>query len=127
MRAQAADDALHLALPSQLPTLEFASIRFTLRTEFRSREKMDQTKAVLTNLAQYSKDMPAIILGDLNTWERDAVDKTSKLFPAENFTTPFDDDQATFSRRILIIPIKFKLDWICLRGLEATSHGIDRR
>lgn len=89
--------------------------------------KMDQTKAVLTDLAQYPKDMPAIILGDLNTWEPDAVDKTSKLFPAENFSTPFDDDQATFSSRILIIPIKLKLDWIWLRGLEATSHGIDEK
>ncbi len=89
--------------------------------------KMDQTKAVLTNLAEYSKDMPAIILGDLNTWEPDAIDKTSKLFAAENFSTPFDDDQATFSRTILIIPIKLKLDWIWLRGLEATSHGIDKQ
>ncbi|MGI9165772.1 MAG: endonuclease/exonuclease/phosphatase family protein [Pyrinomonadaceae bacterium] len=89
--------------------------------------KMDQTKAVLTNLAGYSKDMPAIILGDLNTWEPDAVDKTSKLFTSENFSTPFDDDQATFLRTILIIPIKLKLDWIWLRGLEATSHGIDKQ
>jgi endonuclease/exonuclease/phosphatase family metal-dependent hydrolase len=68
--------------------------------------------------------MPAIIMGDLNTWEPAAVDKTSRLFPAENFSTPFDPSQPTFSRTILIIPIKLKLDWIWLRGLEATSHGI---
>ena len=70
--------------------------------------------------------MPAIILGDLNTWERDAVDETSKLFPAENFSTPFDNDKSTFSTTILVVPIKFKLDWIWLRGLEATDHGIDK-
>jgi len=89
--------------------------------------KMDQTKAVLKDLGQYPRDMPAIILGDLNTWEPDAVDKTSRLFPAESFSTPFDDDRATFSRRILLIPIKLKLDWIWLRGLEATSHGIEEK
>jgi len=89
--------------------------------------KIDQTKAVLTDLAQYPKDMPAIILGDLNTWEPEAVEKTSKLLPEENFSTPFDNDLATFSRRILIVPIKLKLDWIWLRGMEATIHGIDKK
>jgi endonuclease/exonuclease/phosphatase (EEP) superfamily protein YafD len=24
------------------------------------------------------------------------------------------------------VPIEFRLDWVWLRGLEATSHGIDR-
>lgn len=89
--------------------------------------KIEQTKAVLADLAEYSKVMPAIILGDLNTWEPDAVDKTSKLFPSENFSTPFDHGQTTFLRRVLMIPIKLKLDWIWLRGLEATSHGIDKQ
>ena len=90
-------------------------------------KKIGQTKAVLTDLARFPKTMPAIILGDLNTWEQDAVDKTSKLFPSENFSTPFDHDKSTFSTTILIVPIKFKLDWIWLRGLEATEHGIDKK
>ena len=90
-------------------------------------KKIGQTKAVLTDLARFPKLMPAIILGDLNTWEQDAVDKTSKLFPTENFSTPFDHDTSTFLRTILLVPIKFKLDWIWLRGLEATEHGIDKK
>ena len=89
-------------------------------------KKIGQSKAVLTDLARFPKSMPAIILGDLNTWEPAAVDKTSKLFPTENFSTPFDHDKSTFLRRILLVPIKFKLDWIWLRGLEATDHGIDK-
>ena len=89
-------------------------------------KKIGQSKAVLADLARFPKSMPAIVLGDLNTWEGDAVDKTSKLFPAENFSTPFDHDKSTFSRTILLVPIKFKLDWIWLRGLEATEHGIDK-
>ena len=90
-------------------------------------KKIGQTKAVLTDLARFPKSMPAIVLGDLNTWEGDAVDKTSKLFPTENFSTPFDHEKSTFSTTILLVPIKFKLDWIWLRGLQATEHGIDKK
>ena len=90
-------------------------------------KKLEQTKAVLADLADYPKHMRAIILGDLNTWESDAVKKTSELFVGENFTTPFANGKSTFLRTILGIPIKFKLDWILLRGLEATSHGIDKK
>ena len=89
-------------------------------------KKLEQTKAVLDDLAQYPKHMRAIILGDLNTWEGDAVKKTSELFVRENFKTPFDNGKSTFLRTVLVIPIRLKLDWIWLRGLEATSHGIER-
>lgn len=89
-------------------------------------KKLEQTKAVLDNLAHYPKQMRAIILGDLNTWEPNAVKKTSELFVRENFTTPFANGKSTFLRTILVIPIRLKLDWIWLRGLEATSHGIDK-
>ncbi|HEY8186663.1 MAG TPA: endonuclease/exonuclease/phosphatase family protein [Pyrinomonadaceae bacterium] len=87
--------------------------------------KLQQMKAVLNDLARYSKDMPVVVLGDLNTWEPAAVAETFKLFAAENFHTPFDD-QPTFYRRALFIPIDLKLDWIWLRNLESTSNGIDR-
>ncbi|MCA1574959.1 MAG: hypothetical protein LC770_10570, partial [Acidobacteria bacterium] len=90
-------------------------------------KKIEQTKAVLEDLARYPKHMRAIILGDLNTWEPNSVKKTSELFVREFFTTPFANGKSTFLRRILAIPIKFKLDWIWLRGLEATCHGIDKK
>lgn len=90
-------------------------------------EKIDQMKAVLQDLALRPKEMPAIILGDLNTWERSAVKKTSQLFSRENFTTPFANGPSTFLRTILVFPIRLKLDWIWLRGLEATSNGIDKK
>jgi endonuclease/exonuclease/phosphatase family metal-dependent hydrolase len=82
-------------------------------------------KAVLNDLGRYDKQMPAVVMGDLNTWEPAAVAETFKLFAAESFHTPFDD-QPTFYRRALFIPIDLKLDWIWLRNLEATSNGIDR-
>jgi endonuclease/exonuclease/phosphatase family metal-dependent hydrolase len=87
--------------------------------------KLDQTKAVLTDLAGYPSDMPAIVLGDFNTWEPETVSKTFELFAAANFHTPFDE-QPTFFRRVLFVPIELKLDWIWLRNLSATDHGIDQ-
>jgi endonuclease/exonuclease/phosphatase family metal-dependent hydrolase len=89
-------------------------------------QKLRQTKAVLEDLARYPKQMRAIIMGDLNTWEPSSVKKTSKLFVGESFSTPFANGKSTFLRRVLLIPIKFKLDWIWLRGLEPMSHGIDK-
>lgn len=87
--------------------------------------KLEQSKAVIDDLAGFDKGMPAVVLGDLNTWEPAAISKTSKLFAAENFHTPFDND-STFFRRVLFVPIKLKLDWIWLRNLEATKNGIDQ-
>jgi len=87
--------------------------------------KLDQTKAVLADLACYPNDMPAIVLGDFNTWEPEAVSKTFELFATENFHTPFDE-QPTFFRRVLFVPVELKLDWIWLRNLSATNHGIDQ-
>jgi endonuclease/exonuclease/phosphatase family metal-dependent hydrolase len=87
--------------------------------------KLEQMKAVINDLARYSRDMPAVVLGDLNTWEPDAVSRTFKLFSAERFQTPFGDEP-TFFRRALFIAIDLKLDWMWLRNLEPTTHGIDR-
>lgn len=87
--------------------------------------KLEQMKAVLNDLSHYPKSLPAIVLGDLNTWEPAAVSGTFKLFAAEDFQTPFDTSD-TFYRKILFVPIELKLDWIWLRHLEATKNGIDR-
>ena len=69
--------------------------------------------------------MPAIIMGDFNTWEPNAHDKVTKLFSDAGLKTPFDGKK-TFKRRILFVPLELKLDWVWLRGLEAASCGIDR-
>jgi endonuclease/exonuclease/phosphatase family metal-dependent hydrolase len=89
-------------------------------------KKLEQFKALLEDLDKYPPTMPAIIMGDLNTWEASADDKTSKLFSGAGLKTPFGNE-ATFRRRLLIIPLEMKLDWVWLRGLEAGSFGIDRK
>ena len=88
-------------------------------------ERLDQLRAVLDDLDQYPKNTPAIILGDFNTWEVTAGDKTRKLFGHVGFTTPFTDDTPTYFTKVLI-RIELKLDWIWLRGLTFEKHGIDR-
>lgn len=89
-------------------------------------KKMEQYKAVLDDLARYPSDMPAIVMGDFNTWEASADRKTIKLFSEAGFQTPFGG-QSTFRRRIVVVPIQFRLDWVWLRGLDAASYGIDRQ
>jgi endonuclease/exonuclease/phosphatase family metal-dependent hydrolase len=86
--------------------------------------KLEQMKAVINDLARYPRDLPAIIMGDLNTWEPAAVNQTFQLFRAANFQTPFDETP-TFFRRAWFVPIELKLDWIWLRYLESTRHGLN--
>jgi endonuclease/exonuclease/phosphatase family metal-dependent hydrolase len=95
-------------------------------TRIAVKKKLDQMTAVLDDLRQHPKIAHAIVVGDLNTWEGDAVKRTTTLFTKENFVTPFANGNSTFFRKIFLIPIRLKLDWIWLRGLEATSHGIDK-
>ncbi|HEX2271438.1 MAG TPA: endonuclease/exonuclease/phosphatase family protein [Pyrinomonadaceae bacterium] len=89
-------------------------------------KKMEQYKALLDDLARYPSDMPAIVMGDFNTWEASADRKTIKLFSEAGLRTPFGG-QSTFRRRIVLVPIEFRLDWVWLRGLDAAGYGIDRK
>jgi endonuclease/exonuclease/phosphatase family metal-dependent hydrolase len=87
-------------------------------------DKLDQLNIVLDDLKEHSKG-PAIVMGDFNTWQSDAAPKTIKLFSDAGFTTPFGSDK-TFSQNVLFVPVNFRLDWIWMRGFDATNHGIDR-
>ena len=89
-------------------------------------QKLEQFRAVLKDLDRFPKDMPAIVLGDFNTWELPAVEGTRKLFTEDGFITPLPDDESTFYRKALMFDVKLKLDWIWLRRLTPSSYGIDR-
>jgi endonuclease/exonuclease/phosphatase family metal-dependent hydrolase len=95
-------------------------------TRIPTAEKLQQLRAVLDDLQKQPKDMPAIVLGDFNTWELPAIDGTRKLFTTANFTTPFPDDESTFQDKFLLFNVKLKLDWIWVRGLTPQSYGIER-
>jgi endonuclease/exonuclease/phosphatase family metal-dependent hydrolase len=89
-------------------------------------KKLEQYKAVLDDLAQFPAAMPAIVMGDFNTWEPNVGGKVKKLFFDAGWKTPFAD-QSTFRRKVLFVPIELKLDWVWLRGLEAATFGIDKK
>ena len=89
-------------------------------------KKLEQYKAVLEDLAHYPSDMPAVIMGDLNTWQANAGSKTTKFFTDAGLKTPFGSE-STFRWRMLFVPIEMKLDWVWLRGLQAGSCGVDRK
>jgi len=89
-------------------------------------KKVEQMSAVGADLAHYPKLMPALVVGDFNTWEANAATKTSRLFTDAGFQTPFGAE-TTFYRRILFVPLELKLDWVWLRGLEFSSYGINRK
>ncbi len=95
-------------------------------TRISTSQKVEQFRAVLQDLARFPKSTPAIVMGDLNSWEPATVNSVRRLFAAEGFITPFKDDESTFKRDLVFFDLKLKLDWIWLRGLAARSYGIDR-
>ena len=110
----------------ELPDQKWRVYSIHAETRISFDKKLEQFKAILQDLAQYPANMPAVVMGDFNTWEANADRKTIKLFTEAGMRTPFGG-QSTFKRRILVMPIQFRLDWVWLRGLEAASYGIDRK
>jgi len=89
-------------------------------------KKVEQLQSVLSDLDRYPKTMPAIVMGDFNTWERPMIGRTRTLFSNAGFTTPFPDEDSTFHRDIAFFDLELKLDWIWLRGFESQTSDIDR-
>lgn len=89
-------------------------------------KKVQQMNAVIEDLRQYPSSMPAIIVGDFNTWEAGVEKKTIKLFSDAGLYTPFGS-QTTFKARALFIPLEFRLDWVWLRRLDVLTYGIDKK
>ena len=85
-------------------------------------KKVEHWRAVLDDLRLYPKVKGAIVLGDFNTIKQKDVSAARRLFADAGFNTPFPDDRATWKTFI----VELKLDWLWLRGLEATGFGIDK-
>ncbi|MGB9181988.1 MAG: endonuclease/exonuclease/phosphatase family protein [Pyrinomonadaceae bacterium] len=105
--------------------LRFYSVH--AETRISTKRKTEQLRAVLDDLSQFPNIERAIVLGDFNTWQGDALSETSKLFQDARFETPFPNDQSTFATRTIVGIFDFKLDWIWLRNLKATTFGIERK
>lgn len=99
---------------------------YSLHAETRTsnEKRLAQFQAVLDDLnAHHAKIERAVVLGDFNTLTGKDVDATTELFKAAKFTTPFANNVSTWKTFI----IELKLDWLWLRGLRPTSHGIDKK
>lgn len=104
--------------------LRFYSVH--AETRISADRRIEQFKEVLDDLGDCPKEMPAVILGDLNTWQSDAPKKAISFFNKANFSTPFEDKKSTFFRKIILFNIELNLDWIWLRALKPLDYGIDK-
>lgn len=103
-------------------SLRVYSIHAELRTS--NERRLQQISAVLDDLkAHHTQIQQAIVLGDFNTITGKDVDGTTALFTSEKFSTPFKNGVSTWKTFI----IELKLDWLWLRGLTPTNHGIDKK
>ncbi len=110
----------------QIPDRHWRVYSVHAETRIKMGNKLNQYKAVLDDLAKFPAVMPAMVMGDFNTWEPNADGKVRKLFAGAGMKTPFKGN-STFRRKVLFMPVELKLDWVWLRGLEAATFGIDRK
>jgi endonuclease/exonuclease/phosphatase family metal-dependent hydrolase len=85
-------------------------------------QKVEQWRAVLDDLKSHPEARRVVVVGDFNTIKGKDVTAARKLFTDSGFTTPFADDDTTWSSFV----VELKLDWMWLRGLEPTDHGVRR-
>lgn len=84
--------------------------------------KVEQWRAILDDLKSHPSVARVVVLGDFNTIKGKDVAAARKLFTDAGFNTPFPDDDMTWHTFM----VELKLDWLWLRGLDPTAHGIRR-
>jgi endonuclease/exonuclease/phosphatase family metal-dependent hydrolase len=102
--------------------LRVYSVHAETRTS--NEKRLEQFQAVLDDLKNYHGQIArAVVVGDFNTITGKDVDATSSHFTKAGFKTPFPNGEKTWKTFI----IELKLDWVWLRNLRATGHGIDKK
>lgn len=98
---------------------------YSLHAEIRTsnERRLQQFEAVLDDLNAHQQVERAVVLGDFNTLTGKDVDATTALFTNAKFNTPFENHVSTWKTFIL----ELKLDWLWLRNLSPTKHGIDKK
>jgi endonuclease/exonuclease/phosphatase (EEP) superfamily protein YafD len=89
-------------------------------TRLAAEKKMEQLGAALDELGRHPGIVSAVVLGDFNTIKGQEVRGARRLFAGAGFSTPIPDERATFKAAYIL---KFKLDWIWLRGFKAAEGG----
>jgi endonuclease/exonuclease/phosphatase family metal-dependent hydrolase len=83
-----------------------------------SDEHLDQYRTVVAALAARKDAARAVVLGDLNSHR--FVDETESFFAAAGFRSAIPAAEPTLRFGVL----KYRLDWIFLRGLTPTAGGV---
>lgn len=98
---------------------------YSLHSETRisTQKKRDQLEAALIDLKNYPRATGAVVMGDFNTLEPQAIENTTRLFTEAGFETPFPNHMKTWKTLF----IELKLDWIWLRGLRPSDYGVDKK
>lgn len=91
-------------------------------TRISTQKKLEQLEAVVRDLKNYPKIDSAVVLGDFNTLQSEAIENTTQLFTGAGFETPFPNNLKTWKTFV----IELKLDWIWLKGLRPIDYGVDR-
>jgi endonuclease/exonuclease/phosphatase family metal-dependent hydrolase len=130
-------DVTRLVLPNAGPNCQRrAAIGATVRLGNRSlrvysvhaetripvERKVEQWRAIIDDLKSHEDIARVVVLGDFNTIKEKDVKAARKLFTDAGFNTPFADDELTWETFIIAL----KLDWLWLRNLQPTAHGIRR-
>ncbi len=84
-------------------------------------ERLKQHEAILERAAQNANE-PVMLLGDFNTLTREARKAMRSLLESHGYTTPFADGTATWRAGL----IRLHTDWIFVRGVSITGHGVAR-
>ena len=86
-------------------------------------KKVGHWQAVLEDLRGHPSVRRVVVVGDFNTIKTKDVRAARRLFTEAGFHTPFADEHPTFK----VLFFDYKLDWVWLRGLTPTAHGIDKK
>jgi len=86
-------------------------------------KRAEQLQLIFQTFETSAKTDGQIILGDLNTITGGLRRLYNSILENRNFATPFEGNTKTYQRYFFL---RFKLDWIYLKGVEVVGHGIEQ-
>jgi endonuclease/exonuclease/phosphatase family metal-dependent hydrolase len=86
-------------------------------------KRIEQIRLILDNFGR-SGSRGQIVLGDFNTITGGLRRLYNTVLVNQGFSTPFEGNSKTYQKYFFL---RFKLDWIYLKGLESLNHGIEQK
>ena len=95
-----------------------------LPIRMKHKKRTEQLRLILDHFERDQISNHQIIIGDFNTINGGLRRLYHTVLENSGFQTPFDGNAKTYQKYFFL---RFKLDWIYLRGLEALDYGIEQR